>query len=674
VQRALSFVSRAQNLQATNKAAWSGNDGGFVYTPANGGESMASEVAGEGRTGRAVAAGQPRSLRSYGSMTYAGFKSMFHAGLSPDDLRVRAAFDWIRHHWTFDENPGLGQQGLYYYYHTMARALRAAQQDVITDIDGTAHNWREELIDALVARKRDDGSWLNGADRWLEGQPVMATIFAVLALEEALKPVVPKPVSTTARPVAALRFVVTYDGSITESYTGRIYVMLSTTASPEPRHGPAWRNTAPFFALDVEDWKPDTPLIFDEGALGFPGPPGTIEQQDYWIQAVMRRNLDSPSIGDGQGTAVSAVVTRELEGPTGGEVVLRIDRLVGGQPFAAADDIRLIETRSDLLSDFYGRDVMLRAAVILPPGYDDTDRRYPALYFIGGFGTDHRLAPSVKRRFSALAGAERVCFVVPDPLCRTGHHAFADSDNNGPRGRALVEELIPALERELRLVAAPTARFLTGVSSGGWSSLWLQVAHPDFFGGVWSVAPDPVDFRAFQRIDVYAPGANVYLDEHGKPRPIMRMRDRVMMWYEPFAKMEWVQGEGGQVGSFEAVFSPRGPDGRPALLFDRETGDVDPAVAETWKRYDIRLILQENWELLAPKLAGKVNVFVGDSDNFYLEGAVELLKAWQESSGAEVVVEIVPGRNHMNVLGPVLQQRIVRELLDTFDRHPGNER
>jgi squalene-hopene/tetraprenyl-beta-curcumene cyclase len=191
VQRALSFVSRAQNLQATNKADWAGSDGGFVYTPANGGESMASEVAGEGRTGRAVAAGQPRSLRSYGSMTYAGFKSMFYAGLSPDDLRVRAAFDWIRHHWTFDENPGLGQQGLYYYYHTMARALRAAQQDVITDVDGNAHNWREELVDALVARQRDDGSWLNSADRWLEGQPVMATIFAVLALEETLKPVLP---------------------------------------------------------------------------------------------------------------------------------------------------------------------------------------------------------------------------------------------------------------------------------------------------------------------------------------------------------------------------------------------------------------------------------------------------------------------------------------------------
>jgi squalene-hopene/tetraprenyl-beta-curcumene cyclase len=192
VQRALAFVSRAQNLQATNKAPWAGNDGGFVYTPANGGESMASEVAEEGRDGRQVTAGRPRSLRSYGSMTYAGFKSMLYAGLSPDDVRVRAAFDWIRHHWTFDENPGLGQQGLYYYYHTMSRALRAAQQDVIRDVDGVEHNWREELIDALLARKGDDGSWQNPADRWLEGQPAMATIDAVLALEEVLKPVLPR--------------------------------------------------------------------------------------------------------------------------------------------------------------------------------------------------------------------------------------------------------------------------------------------------------------------------------------------------------------------------------------------------------------------------------------------------------------------------------------------------
>jgi squalene-hopene/tetraprenyl-beta-curcumene cyclase len=189
LQKALAFMSRAQNLRATNPSEWAGNDGGFIYTPAGGGESFASEAAGDGRQGELIPAGQPRSLRSYGSMTYAGFKSFMFAGLSQNDIRVRAAFDWIRRNWTFDENPGLGQQGLYYYYHAMARALRIAQQHIVLDDQGNEHNWREELIDAITHRQRDDGSWRNDADRWLEGDPVMATIYALLSLEEAIKPV-----------------------------------------------------------------------------------------------------------------------------------------------------------------------------------------------------------------------------------------------------------------------------------------------------------------------------------------------------------------------------------------------------------------------------------------------------------------------------------------------------
>ena len=191
VQKALVFLSRTQNLKETNPAAWAqagNNDGGFVYTPANDGESMASQAAGDGRYGENIPSTQPRTLRSYGSMTYAGFKSLLYAGLSQDDPRVHAALEWTRDHWTLNENPGVGQQGYFYYLHALARALRASGLDTITDSKGIPHDWRKELITALSARQRADGSWLNSEDRWEEGQADLATTYAVLALEEALKP------------------------------------------------------------------------------------------------------------------------------------------------------------------------------------------------------------------------------------------------------------------------------------------------------------------------------------------------------------------------------------------------------------------------------------------------------------------------------------------------------
>jgi squalene-hopene/tetraprenyl-beta-curcumene cyclase len=195
VQKALAFVQRAQNLPSKNDAAWAKagtGDGGFIYTPANGGESFASEVAGEGRFGEKFPEGTPRSLRSYGSMTYAGFKSLLYAGLSKDDERVRAAFEWISKHYTFDENPGLKQEGLYYYLHAMARALFVSQQPTIPSVAGdgtvTPRNWREDLIAAIASRQQSDGSWVNKAERWEEGQPDLVTVYSLLALEEAIKP------------------------------------------------------------------------------------------------------------------------------------------------------------------------------------------------------------------------------------------------------------------------------------------------------------------------------------------------------------------------------------------------------------------------------------------------------------------------------------------------------
>jgi squalene-hopene/tetraprenyl-beta-curcumene cyclase len=172
VKKALEFVSRCQNLEneyTTTPFAAKVNDGGFFYTIAAGGQSMAGETADGG-------------LRSYGSMTYAGLKSMIYAGVSRDDPRVKAAYEWIQKHYTLEENPGMGANGLYYYYHTFAKALAAIGDEQIIDGQGKSHDWRAELSQQLIAAQGADGSWVNSTPRWLEGDPNLVTAYSLLAL------------------------------------------------------------------------------------------------------------------------------------------------------------------------------------------------------------------------------------------------------------------------------------------------------------------------------------------------------------------------------------------------------------------------------------------------------------------------------------------------------------
>ena len=193
-QAALKFVTRTQNNSETNPEKWAIDDGGFIYTCAEGGASKAGTyTAPDGRT----------VYRSYGSMTYAGLKSMIYAGLSHDDPRVKAAWNWITHNWTLDENPGVhygdpnnprgGDDGLFYYYHTLARALRVYGQPIITDSKGVNHDWRVELIQKLAAQQSADGHW-TGIEKWMESKPVLSTSYAVLALEEARQDLKEHPV------------------------------------------------------------------------------------------------------------------------------------------------------------------------------------------------------------------------------------------------------------------------------------------------------------------------------------------------------------------------------------------------------------------------------------------------------------------------------------------------
>lgn len=440
----------------------------------------------------------------------------------------------------------------------------------------------------------------------------------------------------------------------------RVYVLLGKGGSRlEPRFGPNWFRPEPFYSKQVTGWKPGQKIRLGDDAVGYPGPLSTLEPGEYAIQAVVRLNPDTHQIGTGEGNAYGPVVQAKIGPGEPAVIALEVDTIVPPRKFLATDRIKLAELPSPLLSKFHGRPIHHRAAVILPEA--SPSKKLPAVYIIPGFGGDHYSASRLITMPQFAFGKDLVRIVL-DPDCGTGHHVFADSATNGPRGRALIEEFIPYLERTFPLVAEPGARLLNGHSSGGWSSLWLQVTYPEFFGGTWSTSPDPVDFRDFQQVDIYAPGQDIFRDREGKTRPLARMGGKPVIFYDRFSLLEEVMGPGGQLGSFEAVFSPVGPDGQPRKLWNRRTGAIDPEVAKSWEAYDIRLVLERNWATLGPKLSGKLHVITGGADTFYLEGAVKLLKESLANLKSDAVLEIIPDRDHGSVLDRPLSERIDREM------------
>ncbi len=478
------------------------------------------------------------------------------------------------------------------------------------------------------------------------------------------------PLETKAADSKPLEFRLTYDNKVSNTpFTGRVYVLLSQQAVRQLPAGPNWFKPDPFFALDVKDWKAGDKITFADSVLACPEPLARVPKGTYWVQAVMDFDRGARSFSAAQGNGYSQAIRLELDPATSGTVDLKLDQVFQERRFQETDRIKLVDIESKLLSAFAGRPVRMRAAVVLPKSYrENPHKRYPVIYEVPGFGGNHFMALFVARRNPTDVAGTEMLYVVLDPDCRLGHHVFADSENNGPRGPALIEELIPHIEKEYRGLGVPAGRFVTGHSSGGWSSLWLQITYPDFFGGVWSTAPDPVDFRAFQQINIYQAHANMFVDEAGASRPIARDKGHPIIFYKPFSDMEVVMRHGGQLASFEAVFSKRGPDGKPKLLWDRASGDIDPEVAKSWQRYDIRLILERNWKTLGPKLAGKLHVYTGAEDTFYLEGAVALLKESLAKLGSDAVIEIVPGRDHGNLVDQEMRQRIAKEMAEQYQR------
>jgi hypothetical protein len=297
----------------------------------------------------------------------------------------------------------------------------------------------------------------------------------------------------------------------------------------------------------------------------------------------------------------------------------------------------------------------MRGFVLLPPGYDaKAAATYPVVYFTHGFGggLDH-FAGSIANTWLAMSKGEMppMIWVYLDESSPTGTHEFADSVNNGPWGKALTEELIPQLESTYRMDAKASGRFLNGHSSGGWATLWLQTRYPKIFGGTWSTSPDPSDFHDFTGVDLYAPHANMYRKPDGSAYPLIRDKGKMLATVQQFSQLERVLGSyGGQMTSFDWVFSPRGKDGRPMPMFDRDTGDVDADVVAYWRdHYDIAHRLQAEWPQLAPDLDGKIHLIVGTADTFYLDGAAHRLKGVLDGLHAQSDIRFLPDKTHFDL-------------------------
>ena len=403
---------------------------------------------------------------------------------------------------------------------------------------------------------------------------------------------------------------------------------------------------------EIANLTPGKPIEINADENAFPSGFSSAPAGEYQIFALLDRDHSYTYKGEGPGDIYSRVTKAAMPSA---EMEITLYKAVPERKIDVPANARLIEYESPMLSAFWGRPIKMLASVILPPTYDkSTTQKYPTVYNVSGYGgTRFNSFRGAAARAKEMTDGTRpeMINVYLEAQVPLGHSVWADSANNGPWGTALEKEFIPYIEKQFRMDAKPSGRFLTGHSSGGWSTLWVMVTHPDFFGGTWSTSPDPVDFRSFTGPNITKiPPQNAYTDAGGKEYNLFRDQGKELMTVRQYAQQEHVLGYyGGQFGSFNAVFSPKGPDGQPMPLFAVETGRIDAFVQQAWQKYNISLILQNNWKTLEPKLKGKLHIVVGTADTFHLNEAVELLDAELKKLGSDAKIEYIPGKTHFDL-------------------------
>ncbi|MCB0664455.1 MAG: hypothetical protein KDC80_01475, partial [Saprospiraceae bacterium] len=475
-----------------------------------------------------------------------------------------------------------------------------------------------------------------------------------------------------------------------ETLNGRLLVLLSTDDTSEPRFqisdGP---QTQMVFGIDVENWPADDPISVQNDAYGYPletlreVPPG-----EYYVQALFNRYeyfdrsdghrvLLPPDRGEGQqwnqkpGNYYSTPRKITLV-PTAPSIEIQMDQIIADLP--QPEDTRYvkhIKMRSDLLSEFWGRDIYLGAHVLLPEGWEThSDVKYPLAIFHGHFPSDFGgwrteppdpdLEPDYSARFN-VSGYNKIVqqeaydfyklWTGPDfprviaieiqhPTPYYDDSYAVNSENNGPYGDAITYELIPYIEEKFRGIGEGWARFTYGGSTGGWEALAVQVFYPDEYNGCYAACPDPIDFRAYCLVNLYEDKNAYFLDSPFKLTPRPGHRDylgKVSSTLEEMNLRELAIGtksrSGQQWDIWEAVYSPVGSDGYPQRIWDKKTGLINQDVAMYWKEnFDLAYILKRDWKKYGEKWKGKIHIYCGDMDNYYLNNAVYLTEAMLEET------------------------------------------
>ena len=471
---------------------------------------------------------------------------------------------------------------------------------------------------------------------------------------------------------------------------GRVLLFLSNNNLDEPRFQTNDKSSTAFvFGVDLIS-KNYSKTIIDSKSFGYPVksldqiPPG-----EYFVQALLHKyetfNLKTGHTvhlpmdrGEGQrwhsapGNYYSRVKKIVLDPKKRKSIKITLDQLIPNIiPPTDTKYVKHIKMKSKLLSEFWGRPMYLGAHVLLPEGFDDhPEARYPLMIFhghfpkdFGGFRTsapDPDLEPDYSERFQ-LEGYNRIVQEheyqfykewtsndFPRVVAIEIQHAnpyyddsyAVNSANLGPYGDAITYELIPYIEKQFRCIGEGWSRFLYGGSTGGWEALAAQVFYPDEYNGCYAACPDPIDFRAYCLVNIYKDDNAYYSgpDHRKVERPGQRnylgeinASLRQMNYRELTLGTNSRSGE--QWDIWQAVYSPMGTDGYPKPIWDKLTGEIDREVATYWKEnYDLRHILKRDWDLLGPKLEGKINIYCGDMDNYYLNNAVYLMEDFLEST------------------------------------------